>query len=56
MAAEYLKLFKHIEKKVQEWVEILAHSIQQRAQGLAACCAADFLMSSTQSSSSLGRP
>lgn len=45
MAAEYLKLFKYIEKKVQEWVEILAHSIQQTAQGLAACCAADFFMS-----------
>lgn len=45
MAAEYLKLFKYIEKKVQERVEVLAHSIQQRAQGSASCSAADFPMS-----------
>lgn len=45
MAAEYLKLFKYREKKVQERVEVLAHSIQKRAEGSAACSAADFPMS-----------
>lgn len=45
VAAEYLKLFKYIEKKVQERMGGRAHSIQQRAQSSAAHIAADSPMS-----------